>query len=180
MMSIDNIIANQRPWYEVLECDPSADAVQIDNAYTAALRKQRAQPAHLLEKEIYWIERAYFQGLRALRVKGNFEQIDRATPHLDKFWNGKDWKPSELLLIAYCIMATGPNGDDPAERFLVNALNAARSLYREGKDPNPFGPDSKLDLTDFANIVGLIDTSARKFIRQAQAWSNSAMGARND
>lgn len=58
-------------------------------------------------------------------------RIDRAAPFIDAKFDGKGWKPSELLRIGWCALATGRR-PSAADEYLDDQLEAARQRFREG------------------------------------------------
>lgn len=66
--------------------------------------------------------------------------IHRAAPFMDATWSGAGWKPSEMLRVGYCVLATGRHPDQ-AEAFLFDMLKAARQRWRAGLPANPFAPE---------------------------------------
>lgn len=64
-------------------------------------------------------------------------RISKARKLVDAKWKGDGWKPSELMTIGYCILATSLNPEKAAP-WLDDLLNDARDRFRRGEDANPF------------------------------------------
>ncbi len=68
------------------------------------------------------------------------EMIDKAAPFMDEGSPSSKWKPSEMLKIAYFIMATGPahDGQTQGANFVLKMLDIARERWIAGRHPNPW------------------------------------------
>lgn len=63
--------------------------------------------------------------------------FERAGEFTDAGFAGQGWKPSELLKIGLCMIATGLH-PERAEGWATLMMTKARKLYREGSVANPF------------------------------------------
>lgn len=61
----------------------------------------------------------------------------RIGPLVDDGWDGAGWKPSELLVIGYCMVSTS-QVSRRADAWATMMLTKAKQRYREGHSANPF------------------------------------------
>lgn len=62
---------------------------------------------------------------------------DEQAYFIDEDWSGSGWKPSEIIEIRYCMLAS--NGFvEQAEDALSATINRARDLWRDGYFANPY------------------------------------------
>lgn len=78
-------------------------------------------------------------------VRSEIEAVDRmleiAAPFIDEHaTDPTKWKPSSLLRIGYCMIATSTHPDSALD-FVRRHLDKARARFRAGLDPNPFLKD---------------------------------------
>ncbi len=68
------------------------------------------------------------------------DAFERMKPFVDDGWGGDGWRPSELLRIGYCMVASGPE-PKRANAWATMMLTKARQRFREGHSANPFSAE---------------------------------------
>jgi hypothetical protein len=73
-------------------------------------------------------------------IAAAMKMVDLAQPFIDEHATDlTKWKPSQLLRIGYCTLATSDSSKS-ALQFVERHLGIARERYMAGLDPNPFSP----------------------------------------
>src|SRR5690349_7727421 len=61
-----------------------------------------------------------------------WEMIDKAAPFMDEGCAPTKWRPSDLIKITYCALASGRTGPGDAALWVLEMLNKARGLWVAG------------------------------------------------